>query len=123
VSGLLEAFRRNYAANSEAFNRHDFVAAFAAAPDDLVWEPMPQLVDRQRLEGKAAVIEAFRGIADAWPDWHTELLEMTEPTPGLIQLRFLGRGTAKISGVPTETRFVQEWDFRAEPLTVREYLA
>jgi hypothetical protein len=122
VSNLFDAFQRNYAASAEAFNRHDFEAAFAASPDDLVWEPMPQLVDRERLEGKAAIIEAFRMITDAWPDWNTELIDMTEPAPGLIQLRFIGRGTAKLSGVPTETRFVQEWDFRAQPVTVRERL-
>lgn len=123
MSKLLDAFRENFEANQAAFNRHDFERAFAALPDDVVWEPMPHVVDRGRLEGKAAVIEAFRGLAETWPDWRTELIDLTEPTPGLIQMRFRGIGTSSLSRVPTETLFIQEWDFRAQPMEVREYPA
>ena len=123
MSKLLEAFTQNFQANQEAFNRHDFETAFAALPDDVVWEPMPQVVDRGRLEGKAAIIEAFHALVDVWPDWRTELVGITEPTPGLIQMRFRGIGTSKLSGIRTETLFIQEWDFRAQPIEIREYPA
>ena len=121
MSQLLDAFKRNFEANQAAFNRHDFETAFAALPDDVIWEPMPHVVDRDRLEGKRAVIDAFRALAETWPDWRTELAEITEPTPGLIQMRFRGIGTSQLSGVRTETQFIQEWDFRSQPMEVREY--
>ena len=123
MSELLEAFRRNFEKGHDAFNRHDFETAFASLPDDAVWEPVPDLVDRGRLEGKQAIIDAFREILDLWPDWRTELVEITEPLPGLIRMEFRGRGTTKRAGVAAENHFFQEWDFRARPMQIREYLA
>ena len=121
MSELFEAFSRNFPANHEAFNRHDFETAFRALPEDAVWEPNPDLVDRERLVGKRAIIEAFRGVTELYPDWETKLVAMNELTPGLVQLRMVGRGTVR--GATIETRFVQEWVFRTKPLQIREYPA
>jgi ketosteroid isomerase-like protein len=123
VSTLLDAFRESYMASQDSFRRLDFETTFANLPDDVVWEPLPEVVDWRRLEGREDVIQAFREIAEQWPDWRTEIDDITEPEPGLIRVRFRASGTGSVSGVRTETDVHQEWDFRSEPLHVREYLA
>jgi len=123
VSGLLEAFREAYMGTQDAFQRHDFEAAFADLPEDVVWEPLPEIVDVGRLEGKERVLDFFRAVREQWPDWHTEIQEITEQEPGLVRVRFRATGTGAVSGVRTETDIIQDWDFRSQPLHVRETLA
>ena len=110
-------------ATQDAFRRHDLEATFADFPEDGVWEPLPDIVDRGSFVGKAAVLDAFRAIFEQWPDWRTEVREITEPEPGLIRVHFRVSGTGSVSGARTETDVHQEWDFRSQPLHVREYLA
>ena len=123
MSGLLEAFRTAYLANNEAFNRHDFETAFASLPDDVVWETLPELVDREPIEGKAGVIAAFHELLEQWPDWHLDVQDISEPSPRLIQVRFHATGTGAASGARTALDVLQEWDFRGPSLRIREYLA
>ena len=123
MSKLLEAFRTAYLVNNEAFNRHDFDTAFAALPDDVVWETLPELVDRAPIEGKAGVIEAFHNLLEQWPDWHLDVQDISEASPGLIQVRFHAPGTGAVSGAQTALDVLQEWDFRGTSLRIREYLA
>ena len=123
MSGLLEAFRESYAASQDSFQRHDFETTFAGLPDDVVWEPFSEIVDVERLEGKRRVLEFFEAIVEQWPDWRTEIQEISEPEPGLIRVHFRATGTGAVSGARTETDVHQEWDFRSQPLHVREYLA
>ena len=120
--GLLEAFTRDYLESQDAFRRHDFEAAFAGLPEEVVWEPAPEIVDRAALNGKRAVLEFFEAVIDQWPDWRTDVQEITEPEPGLIRVRFRAYGTGSLSGATTNAEMHQEWDFRSQTLHVREYL-
>ena len=97
--GLLEAFSRDYLSRQEAFRRHDFEATFAALREDVVWEPVPEMVDRVQVRGKAAVLEFFHALVQQWPDWRTEVREITEPEPGLIRVHFIASGRASAYGV------------------------
>ena len=123
MSALLEAFRRNYLASQDAFRRHDIQATFAELPEDAVWEPAPEIVDRTLYEGRAAVIAGFQELVAEYPDWRTDVRDITEPEPGLIRVHFRATGTGVISGARTHMDVHQEWDFRSRPLHVREYLA
>ena len=123
MSNLLDAFRAGYLRTHDAFQRHDFESAFANLPLDVVWESLPEIVDVRRLEGKDDVLAFFRAIAEQWPDWRTEIKDITEPEPGLIRVEFRAIGTGAVSGVRTETDVIQDWDFRLRPLHVRERLA
>ncbi|HYH58890.1 MAG TPA: nuclear transport factor 2 family protein [Thermoleophilaceae bacterium] len=123
MSGLLEAFRESYMASQESFRRLDFETTFKDLPDDVVWHPLPEIVDGRPLEGKAEVLKAFDAIAEQWPDWRTEISDITEPVPGLLRVRFRASGTGAVSGARTESDVIQEWDFRSQPLTIRERLA
>ena len=120
---LLEAFRESYMASQDAFQRHDMRATFSGLPDDVGWEPLPEIVDRERIEGREAVIASFEQLVAQWPDWRTEIKEITEPEPGLVRVRFLASGTGSVSGARTQTEVLQDWDFRSQPLTVRERMA
>lgn len=123
VSGLLDAFRENYLASQAAFRRHDIEATFADLPEDAVWVPIPELIDGAPAVGKPAVLALFRQLIEQWPDWRTDVQEITEPEPGLIRVHFRAIGTGGFSGAKTATDVHQEWDFRSSPLHVREYLA
>lgn len=123
MSDLLDAFRASYMANNEAFNRLDFETAFAALPEDVVWDTFPEIVDLSLIEGKEGVLDFFRAIAAQWPDWRVEVEDISEPERGLIRVRCRATGTGAVSGAATETVFNQDWDFRGQPLRITERLA
>jgi 2-amino-4-hydroxy-6-hydroxymethyldihydropteridine diphosphokinase len=123
ASDRLRTFRARYEATHEAFNRHDFEAAFARTPEDVEWrtiQEIPGVPDVMR--GRDEVIAFFRETLNEWPDWHTELEGFEEPAAGVILVAFVAHGTGRVSGASLSNRVVQAWDFRSRPLRVTEYL-
>jgi 2-amino-4-hydroxy-6-hydroxymethyldihydropteridine diphosphokinase len=122
-SDLLRAFRAGYEANHEAFNRHDFDAAFARTPEDVEWRTVQEIPGvPDVMHGRDEVIAFFRETLQEWPDWHTELEGFEEPAAGVILVAFVAHGTGRVSGASLSNRVVQAWDFRSPPVRVTEYL-
>jgi len=121
-SGLLGAFRAGYQVRHDAFNRHDFEAAFAQTPEDVEWRTIQAIPGvPEVMRGRAEVIAFFRDTLQEWPDWHTDIEGFEEPAPGVILVTFVAQGTGRISGAAMSNRLVQAWDFRSRPLQVTEH--
>ena len=118
----LEAFRHAYLIANEAFNRHDFEAAFFGLDPELEWHTVADVPGPRIMRGRRSVIEAFRGLLAEFPDWHVEPQEFTEAGAAIL-VRNLGTATGRDSGVPVRQPFTQVWTFRGDrPVLVREYL-
>jgi 2-amino-4-hydroxy-6-hydroxymethyldihydropteridine diphosphokinase len=120
-SSLLRAFRATFESKGDAFNRHDFEAAFAELPEDVEWTTIQDIPGVDVMRGRDAVIAFFRELLETWPDWHTRSLGYEEPAAGVILAAFEGTATGRASGIPVSTPFVQAWDFRSQPLRIREF--
>jgi ketosteroid isomerase-like protein len=120
-SPLLVAFRSSYEAGREPFNRHDFRAAFASAPEDVHWTPLAAIPGARDLRGRAAVIRFFEELLDEFPDWRSTTESFSEPLPGVVLVEFSARATGAASGAPTTNRVFQVWDLRARPVRVIEF--
>jgi len=118
----VEVFKRAYLVANEAFNRHDFEAAFASFAPDLEWETFAGAPGQERLQGRDGTIEGFRELIAEFPDWRVEPQEFIE-TPEAILVRNVGTATGGKSGVPVRQPFTQVWSFRnGRPIRVREFL-
>ena len=117
----LEAFKLAYLASNEAFNRHDFDAAFAGVHPDLEWETFPGTPGVERLQGRRAVIEGFHDLLGEFPDWRVEPQEFIDGRDAIL-VRNIGTATGRRSGMPVRQSFTQVWTFRdGRPVRVREY--
>ncbi len=118
----LEAFKRAYLVANEAFNRHDFDAAFFGFHPDLVWETIASAPGTEPLRGRRAVIEGFRELLAEFPDWRVEPQEFIDRDHAIL-VRNVGTATGGQSGTPVRQSFTQVWTFRdGRPVHVREYL-
>ena len=117
----VELFERGYRQSNEAFNRHDFQAAFAALPGDLEWHTLAAVPGATTTRGPGAIIEAFQGLLEEFPDWRVEPQEFIDADPAIL-VRNLGTAIGQQSGVPVRQEFTQVWTFRGgRPVSVREY--
>ena len=117
----LEPFRQAYLVANEAFNRHDFEAAFSGFDPELEWHTVADVPGPKVFRGQRAVIEGFRGLLAEFPDWRVKPQEFIE-APDAILVRNIGIATGGKSGVPIRQPFTQVWSFRdGRPIRVREY--
>lgn len=118
----LETFKRAYLIANEAFNRHDFEAAFFGFHPELEWQTVADVPGPRIIRGRRGVIEAFRGFLAEFPDWRVEAQEFVEAGDAIL-VRNLGIATGRRSGVPIRQAFTQVWTFRdGRPILVHEYL-
>jgi ketosteroid isomerase-like protein len=118
----LELFRHAYLAANEAFNRHDFDAAFFGFHPDLVWHTVAEVPGPQTMHGRRAVIDAFQRLLDEFPDWRVEPQEFIDGEDAIL-VRNIAVATGRESGVPIRQPFTQVWTFcEGRPVRIREYL-
>jgi ketosteroid isomerase-like protein len=118
----LEAFRQAYLAANEAFNRHDFEAAFFGFHPELEWHTVAEVPGSKLLYGRRGVIQAFRELLDEFPDWRVEPQEFIEGGENAILVRNIAMATGREGGVPIRQPFTQVWSFSdGRPIRVREY--
>lgn len=117
----MAAFRPMWLAAIEAFNRHDFQAAFADLPRDIVFQPLPDLPGAVALRGPQEMKAFYRDVAAEFPDWHVEAKGLSEPTPGVLFATHVARGTGRASGAPVEVWVTAAWDLRSGALRVSEH--
>jgi hypothetical protein len=129
---LLERFRANYLEFVEAFNRHDFEAAFARTPPDFVFDISGVGLYEARagmirgssgavMHGREELIAFYRDWFEAFPDWHLDVEDFAEPTPGVILVTHMVGGSGRVSGVPTARRITEVWDIRSRPIRVSQH--
>lgn len=95
----LEVFRRAYLVANEAFNRHDFDAAFAAFHPELEWQTFAGAPGLLHVRGRRRVIEGFRELVAEFPDFQVEPQEFIDGGDAIL-VRNIGRATGRTSGVP-----------------------
>ena len=118
----LDAFRQAYMLANEAFNRHDFEAAFFGSHPDLEWHTVAEVPGPKVMRGRKAVIDAFRGLLAEFPDWQVEPQEFSEAGDAIL-VRNVATATGAESGVPIRQAFTQVWTFKAgRSILVREFL-
>ena len=118
----MDLFEPAYLASNAAFNRHEFDAAFHGFHPDLEWHTVADVPGPRVMRGRDAVIAAFQGLLEEFPDWHVEPEEFIEAGEAIL-VRNLGTATGRESGVPTRQPFTQVWTFRdGRPILVREFL-
>jgi ketosteroid isomerase-like protein len=118
----LEVFKRAYLVANEAFNRHDFEAAFASFDPDLEWETIAGAPGPERTQGRPGTIAGFRELIADFPDWRVEPQEFIEAAEAIL-VRNIATATGGKSGVPVCQPFTQVWSFRnGRPIRVREFL-
>lgn len=117
----LEAFERAHRAANEAFNHHDFEAAFRGLLDDFEWHTVADVPGPKTIRGRRGVIEAFQGLLVEFPDWHVELQEFIDAGSAIL-VRSVATATGRGSGVSIRQPFTQVWTFRdGRPVGVHEY--
>ncbi len=117
----LDAFRQAYMLANEAFNRHDFEAAFFGFHPDLEWHTVAEVPGPKVLRGREAVIDTFRGLLAEFPDWRVEPQDFEEAGDAIL-VRNVANATGANSGVPIRQAFTQVWSFEAgRPILVREF--
>jgi hypothetical protein len=122
ASDALEAFRRAYMRNNEAFNRHDFEAAFERMPPDCEWHVMG--TEQQVVAvGPKQVRGLFEDLTRTLPDYRVDPQEFIEVRPGVVVVHNLAIGTGEASGATTRLHFWQLWELPSEgrPMRIREY--
>ena len=119
---LLDRFERAYLASNAAFNRHDFGAAFHGFHPELEWHTVADVPGPRVMRGRDAVVAAFQGLLEEFPDWRVEPREFIAAGQAIL-VRNVGTATGRESGVPIRQEFTQVWTFRdGRPALVREFL-
>ena len=122
MSQFLDRFRTAYMRNNEAFNRHDFDAAFASMPEDIEWRHFVEAIDEVSMNGRDAVRRYFESILEEFPDWHVEPLEFEEAGDGVAVVHCLATATGSQSGLTLQRPFSQIWELRPDrSVCVREF--
>ena len=118
----LDAFRQAYMLANEAFNRHDFEAAFFGSHPDLEWHTVVDVPGPRVMRGQEAVIAAFRALLVEFPDWRVEPQDFEEAGAAIL-VRNVATATGAESGVPIRQAFTQVWTFEhGRSVLVREFL-
>ena len=118
----VDRFERAYLASNAAFNSHDFGAAFHGFHPDLEWHTVADVPGPRVIRGRDAVIAAFQGLLEEFPDWHVEPQQFIEVGEAVL-VRNVGTATGRESGVPIRQEFTQVWTFSdGRPVLVREFL-
>lgn len=74
------------------------------------------------MRGRDAVIAAFQGLLEEFPDWRVEPQQFIEAGQAVL-VRNVGTATGRESGVPIRQEFTQVWTFRdGRPVLVREFI-
>ena len=129
---LLERFRANYLGFVEAFNRHDFEAAFAGMPPDFVFDISGGgLYERATgmirgssgavMHSREELIAFYRDLLEEFPDWHVDVEDFAEPTPGVVLVTHMVGGSGRVSGAPTARRITEVWDMRSRPIRISQH--
>lgn len=118
----VDRFERAYLASNAAFNRHDFHAAFHGFHPELEWHTVAEVPGPRVMRGRDAVIEAFQGLLEEFPDWRVEPQQFIEAGDAVL-VRNVVTATGRESGVPIRQEFTQVWTFSdGRPVLVREFL-
>jgi|SRR5688500_18096539 ketosteroid isomerase-like protein len=118
-SGLLRAFREAFEQGNRAWNAGDVKAAYAALPDQLVYQLAPTWPDARVLRSREEVVEFFESFQETFPDARTASHEYLEGVHGALVAGFRVTGTGRTSGAKTEMEIWQVWQIRdQEGLTV-----
>jgi ketosteroid isomerase-like protein len=119
---FLEAFRRGQMPGIEAFNRGDWVQAFAGLPENFEFHPDPSVPDWRVLRGRTEMIRYFQSARDSFPDWRNDPQEYIDAGGGTVVVRSLLGGVGKVSGleVRQEVFYVYETE-NGIPIRMREF--
>jgi ketosteroid isomerase-like protein len=126
----LDRFRVAYARSTEALRTGDVDTAFAWVPAEFEWhvlaESLPADVRPEAppvLHGRGEVVAWFRQIQEEW-GWRPEPREFEDPGDGTIVVRAAGTLHGHATGLSSEIRFSQVWEFNEQgvPVRVRERL-
>ena len=126
---LLERFRANYLEFVDALNRHDFEAAFAGTPPDVVFDISGAGLYAGMIRGSSGavmhsreeLIAFFRDWFEEFPDWHVDVEDFAEPTPGVVLVTHMVGGSGRVSGAPTARRITEVWDMRSRPIRISQH--
>ena len=82
----------------DAFNRGDLEAVFALFASDVEYGPPPPLHEDEPLQGRAAVLEFWRGVLARYEESAIENLSVEEAPPGHIVRRARLRHRSSTTG-------------------------
>ncbi len=82
----------------DAFNRGDLEAVFALFASDVEYGPPPPLHEDEPLQGRAAVLEFWRGVLARYDESAIENLSVEEAAPGHIVRRARLRHRSSTTG-------------------------
>ena len=118
-SEFLRAFREGFEQGNRAWNAGDVKTAYAALPDQLVYQLAPTWPEARVLRGREEVIEFFESFQETFPDARTASHEYLEGDHGAVVAGFRVTGTGRTSGAKAEMEIWQVWEIRdQEELTV-----
>jgi SnoaL-like protein len=117
----LEQFKAAFLAGNEAFNRGDFMTAFAGLPPDCEWHSVAYATERV-LVGPEQVCRFFeQEIFGTFPDWRSDPVHFLQAGDGVYVVLLRGQGTGGASGAPTHLDLSEVWELReGVPARVRE---
>ena len=115
-------FRAAFLAGNEAFNRGDFVTAFAGLPSGCEWHSVAYATERV-LVGPEQVCRFFEEeIFGTFPDWRSDPVHFLHAGDGIFVVLLIGRGTGGASRAPTRLELSEVWELReGAPVRVREF--
>ncbi|HEX5974504.1 MAG TPA: nuclear transport factor 2 family protein, partial [Rubrobacteraceae bacterium] len=118
-SALLRAFREAFERGNRAWNAGDVKAAYAALPDQLMYQLAPSWPEARVLRSREEVIEFFEAFQETFPDARTASHEYLEGDDWAMVAGFRVSGTGRTSGAKAEMEIWQVWEIRGqEELTV-----
>ena len=108
-AALVDAFARG----NRALNRGDLEATFAAFPENVEWNVLPDIAALTGmsavLRSRAEAIQFLERILEV-VDWSVEIKELSDLGGGRVLLRCVGHQTGAASGLSGDVPFSQLWE-------------
>jgi ketosteroid isomerase-like protein len=126
----LDRFRAAYTRSTEALRAGDIDAAFGWVPGEFEWHVLAESVAGDAppdappvLHGRDEVVAWFGKTQEEW-GWRPEAQDFDDPGDGTIVVHAKGVLHGRATGLRSEVRFSQVWEFddHGVPVRVRERL-
>lgn len=118
----LEQFQAAFLTGNEAFNRGDFVAAFATLAPNCEWHSVAYATERV-LVGPEAVCRFFQEeIFGMFREWRSQPMHFLQAREGAFVVLLSGHGIGSSSGAPVDLDLAEVWELRGGvPVRVQEF--
>jgi ketosteroid isomerase-like protein len=112
MSLTLDQFKGAYLAGNAAFNRGDFVTAFAGLAPNCEFRTLEDVPGEPVLVGREQVIAFFEEVFEALPDWQVEPVRILQAADDVFVALERGLGSGRGSGAPTVQEIVTVYELR-----------